>query len=142
MPVKSFSRPNIYLEAIDKGQIDDLHWVIDIVRSKGINCPKILIFTTSVGKVGAIYRYLMIKLGCDAFGPDKRRLRKQQIIQMFHKYTEEETKSMILEEFTQDNSVIRVIVCTVAFGLGIDVSDIRYFILTGRLYNTLNFVVL
>ena len=84
----------------------------------------------------------MIKLGCDAFGPDKRRLRKQQIIQMFHKYTEEETKSMILEEFTQDNSVIRVIVCTVAFGLGIDVSDIRYFILTGRLYNTLNFVVL
>ena len=53
-----FFRDNIYIKAVDSGQLKSLDWVVDLIRTKGRDCPKIVIFASSVGKVAKVYRYV------------------------------------------------------------------------------------
>ena len=46
-------------------------------------------------------------------------------VAMFHGSTSDRNKKHVMSEFPKPDSVLRVIVCTIAFGLGIDVPDIR-----------------
>ncbi|XP_072051811.1 uncharacterized protein [Amphiura filiformis] len=52
-------------------------------------------------------------------------------IAMFHKSTAHSNKSHVLSEFPKSSSVVRLVICTVAFGLGINVPDIRHVINLG-----------
>jgi superfamily II DNA helicase RecQ len=54
----------------------------------------------------------------------------KRIVDMFHSATGAQSKTRILNEFKKD-SILRVIVCTIAFGMGIDISDVRTVILWG-----------
>ena len=44
----------------------------------------------------------------------------EYMVQMFHAGTPEATKKMILESMSCDESHIRVVICTIAFGMGIN----------------------
>lgn len=44
---------------------------------------------------------------------------------MYHTATPEEDQTRIIKAFTSENSEIRVLIATVAFGLGINIPDIR-----------------
>ena len=52
-------------------------------------------------------------------------------IGMFHRSTDDEVKEHILEDFVKQDSVVRIIIATDAFGLGIDIPDIRVVIFFG-----------
>ena len=40
-------------------------------------------------------------------------------------------RKRVLDEFCKEKSVIRCLVCTMAFGMGVDIPDIRYVVLWG-----------
>ncbi|XP_060588190.1 uncharacterized protein LOC132743655 [Ruditapes philippinarum] len=42
---------------------------------------------------------------------------------MYHSSTDADTKRWIMEDFTKCDSTIKVLVCTVAFGMGVSISD-------------------
>lgn len=48
-----------------------------------------------------------------------------RIIDMFHAQTDDETKERIIQDFPRQNSALRCVVATVAFGMGVQVPDIR-----------------
>ena len=60
-------------------------------------------------------------------------------IDMFHAHLEEGCEIGIPEEFLSPESNIRCLVCTIAFGMGMQVPDIRYVIHWGPPGNVLNY---
>ena len=50
---------------------------------------------------------------------------------MFHQGTTQETKDRIIQNFKEVNSTIRMVVSTIAFGLGIDIPNVRSVIIWG-----------
>ena len=47
-----------------------------------------------------------------------------RLVNMFHRYTEESVKSNITSSFTKE-SILRLLICTTAFGLRINCVDVR-----------------
>ena len=52
-------------------------------------------------------------------------------IASFHRSTTDDNKIFILNEFRKPDSALRVVVATDAFGMGVDIPDVRYVILYG-----------
>ena len=46
--------------------------------------------------------------------------------EMFHAKTDKESQERIITNFRQPNSVLRCVVATVAFGMGVDIPNVRY----------------
>ena len=55
-----------------------------------------------------------------------------KMIAQYHAELHDADKSRVLEEFTKPDSIIRCLVSTVAFGLGIDIPDIRLIVHWGE----------
>lgn len=73
---------------------------------------------------------------CDA--PD---LAKFRVVDMFHRYTDPEIKTSIISGFTADtNSPLRIVIATVAFGLGIDCSGVHHVIHIGPQDDTESYI--
>ena len=57
---------------------------------------------------------------------------QHKLISEYHAEVEERDKERILEEFRKPDSRIRCLISTVAFGLGIDIPDLRFIIHWGE----------
>lgn len=53
------------------------------------------------------------------------------IIQQFHSGIAEQQRAIVMEQFLSGSSPLRILVSTVAFGMGVSVGDVRYVIHRG-----------
>lgn len=119
-------RPNIFLDVTKKVKQEpeeELKWLVDHIKEKGTSCKKILIYCRSLDMVSRVYLDIKDALGSYAF-KDQTRSIENSIVEMFHKLTEQEDKDRILHNIKKVNSTIRVVVCTEALGMGIDIPNI------------------
>ena len=78
-----------------------------------------------------IYLYLKERLGSSfCFPQDAPDLPDFRLVEMFTSVTESEQKSKILKLF-KGNSSFRIVVATIAFGMGVDCSNIKQIIHVG-----------
>lgn len=54
-----------------------------------------------------------------------------RIVEMFHAHTDLKSKERIMSNFCQRNSSIRVLIATIACGMGIDIPDVSIVVLWG-----------
>ena len=47
------------------------------------------------------------------------------IVEMFHSSNSSTVQGKILKEFPKSNSKVRILVATIAFGMGVDIPDVR-----------------
>ena len=85
-----------------------------------------IIFCQTLDDCPKLYRFFWTSLG-DRFtypigAPD---LCGNRLVDMFHSCTEPTIKNKIIDAFTTPSSPLRVVIATVAFGMGIDVPNIR-----------------
>ena len=59
-----------------------------------------------------------------------------RLVDMFHSCTESCIKEKIIEAFSTPSSPLRLVIATVAFGMGIDVPDIRSIVHFGSCEDT------
>ena len=79
----------------------------------------------SLSDAADIYAFLMHKLGDKAWLTEARNPRFR-LVDMYHSSLLTEDQKRITTTFTKVDSVIRCVVATIAFGLGVDVPDIKY----------------
>ena len=85
-----------------------------------------IIFCQTLDDCPQLYRYFRMSLR-DRFtypvgAPD---ICGNRLVDMFHSCTEPSIKDKIIEAFTSPSSPLRLVIATVAFGMGIDIPNIR-----------------
>ena len=128
-------RPNIFLEVVHQSSYDhegDLEWVVEGVRTKREKFPKTIIFAQTVDTVGSIYQEIKCALGRDAFYEGNREDIRNRFVTVFHGQIGEELREYVLDTFRMQDSRIRVLVATIAFGMGVEVPDIERVVHWGR----------
>lgn len=131
-------RPNIYLEIrrADTYSLQQLGWLADELETKQLGCPKTVVFATSINTVSEIYSWLMYQLKEKAYVSNTIHP-KDSIVSMFHGHISPALQQHILEQFRNSTSTIRLLVCTIAFGMGIEVKDIKRVVHWGKVQSIL-----
>ena len=107
-------RPEIFLEYHPqcKGE-DELEWIASEAAYLQNRTPKQIIYCRTIDNASRLYQYFAAK----------QKLIK--LVQMYHAHMPVSLKDDIVSEFNDRNSMIRILISTIAFGMGIDVRDIK-----------------
>ena len=89
---------------------DRFAWLQDELESKRENLPKVIVFCKLINNCSAIHAALT------------KNTDLEQYVGIFHAVTHESRKQEILEDFIKEDSQIRVLLATSAFGMGVDVN--------------------
>ena len=125
---KSPERPNIafsfqYVE--NHIELSDVfHDIILEVKEKKANCSKTLIYCQTRKQAAIIWRAFKLALGKDMY-KGQTLLPKDCMVEMYHAGTPESSKQHILKFVSLPGGHVRVLICTVAFGMGIDLKCAR-----------------
>lgn len=103
----------------------------NLARQK-LEMGRVIIFCSTFSECSSLYLLFQTHLGSDFLYPsDAPNLSKFRLVDMFTSCTEVCVKNQILQSFTSPNSPLRVVIATIAFGLGIDCPDIRQIVHLG-----------
>ncbi len=90
-----------------------------------------MFFSRNLRHTGRGFAMLLYKAQEYAFKNDDKTF-KNKLIREYHAECQEQEKREILEEFRKEDSTVRLLLSTVAFGMGIDIPDVSLIIHWGE----------
>ncbi len=94
-------------------------FLIHELKAKRIDTDKCIIFCQTRKQCSLIYRMFQVALGSINFFNDSSDY-ENCLVQMFHAGSPDSVKTHIVKEMTKFNSHLCLLICTIAFGMGID----------------------
>jgi len=133
-------RSNIFIDLAQRRSLvpdRDLAWLVSGLRAKRHNYPKTLVYGRSINCITELYAWFLGCLKQDAFitvddSP-------QCMVAVYHAHLSDERQQTTLTKFKKTDSTIRVVVSTVAFGIGVEIADIRQVVHWGRLSSLMTY---
>ena len=125
---QSPNKPNIFYEVKMKEDEVESAFVslLEEVKSNRERTDRTIIFCRSYDSCTYIYHYFRCKLGKDITEPkgyvNHCELR---IVDMFTACTHPHVKEIILKQFRNPSSCLRIMIATIAFGMGLDCPNVR-----------------
>ena len=123
--VGSCDRENLFHSCIKApGDIDScFSWLVTDLKVLTNQCPKLIIYCRNIKSCGLIYKFLREELGdhCYLGLPSA----KNCLFAMYHHSTPVKNKNIVMEAFPKEDSTTRVVIATSAFGMGVNVPDVR-----------------
>ena len=117
------SKPNVaysvYYIPKDRSLEDHLQWLGDELIAQGRNSTRTIIYCQTIRQCGIVYSTLKAMLGNKIY-LDETHNQKNVLIEMLHSCTPEANKEAILQAFRDASTGLRVLVATIAFGMGVD----------------------
>ena len=101
-------------------------WLINELKKQKERTPKTLVFCRSIDACSKLFRLFACELQEAAYtclDSGKKGI-QERLFAMYHAKIDKEDRPMILECFGRLGSC-RVVFCTIAFGMGVDIPDIR-----------------
>lgn len=130
-------RPNIFLEIVHKPSYDleiDLLWVVEGVQRDSHLYPKTIIFAETIAQTVDIFEFLKATLGLQSY-VNGQPASTNRLVSMYHGQVTEALQQFTLEEFRQPDSNLRILVSTIAFGMGVEIANLRQVIHWGKVQN-------
>ena len=114
-------------------------WLINELKSKGKEAEKSIIYCRNIKACSILYGLFRNELGTDNsyVGPQSA---KNCIYAMYHHSTPEKNKRLVSKNFRKPDSNLRVVIATAAFGMGVNVPDVRKIIHWGAPRNFTSFM--
>ena len=104
---------------IDNDVQSSMFWLIDALEKYKDKFPRTLIYCNSIKDVSVIYNYVIEEVPeCKAY------------IDMYHSETTSEKKTHIISQLTKVSD-LKLVICTSALGMGIDVEDCNGVVMYG-----------
>ncbi len=125
---ESPNKPNIKYSVTQKSSSIEETFapLVEEVKHKRGKTDKTIIFCRSYDNVTRIYRFFKSRLGKNKTEPPRLPdLACFRLVDMFTACTHDEVKNSILQSFPNPDSHLRIIVATIAFGMGLDCPNIR-----------------
>ena len=124
------NRVNIMYEVIEKPDSLEASFepLVNNLRKHRVEMDRTIIYCSSYDACSMLYLYFKARLGSESTEPigvvDIARFR---LVDMFTACTISSVKESILRMFCED-SVLRIVVATVAFGMGLDCPNVRHIV--------------
>ena len=134
-------RHNVFIDVARRSCLNadkDLAWVADMLQSQQQHCPKTIVFARTINAVTELYGWLINRLQRKAFTGDDCAA-ATRLVSMFHGHISTELQLHILDDFRQVHTVTRVVVATVAFGIGVEIRDIRNVLHWGKVSSLMSY---
>jgi ATP-dependent DNA helicase RecQ len=125
-----FQRPNLFFTLVIREDlvlphISHLRALINDVREYNVQCTRTIIFTPSLTLCSSIYAYMRNSLGKDMFVNGRIDDASSALCNMFHSRTDKDSKAVMLKQFLDPKSCLRVIIATSALAFGVNIADVR-----------------
>eukprot|EP00795_Rhopilema_esculentum_P009805 gene9805-18368_t len=98
--------------------------VIDEVKNYGVDTKRTIMFCQTRNQCALIWKMFEIVLA-DKFYNGDSCIPTARLIEMFHAGTPASVKDHILKEINKEDSHLRIIIVTVAFGMGVDCKNVH-----------------
>lgn len=120
-------KPNIQYVVRPKTTIEEVFApIVDDILVKKRNAQRTIVFCRNFKECFDIYQYFRVHLRLDMYYPPTApHLSKFRLVDMFTSVTDESVKTNIIRNFTSPNGHCRVVIGTIAFGLGLDSPNVR-----------------
>ena len=123
----------------DKSLGEYFYWLVEEILKYKQNTPRTIIYCQTIRQCGLLYSTLRALLQQDIYlGQDKNP--RNVVLEMLHSCTPNSNKEAILQEFQVENSGLRVLIATIAFGMGIDCKGVSRVIHFGPSKNIESYV--
>ncbi len=122
------NRPNIRYSVVKASRDYDtaFRWLVDDLREQKRNLPRVLVFCRSITTCTHLYKLLLSELQHDSYDPPGSRPDiGKRLFAMFHSRVDDDDKVKIMDNVKNPAGTCRVLFCTIAFGMGVDIPDIR-----------------
>lgn len=88
--------------------------------------PKTVVFVRKYRDCSALYMKLQLKLGeCFTAPPGYPNISQFRRVEMFNRVLTVDKRKQVLSSFLQSDTNLRLVIATSAFGLGVDIPDVR-----------------
>ncbi|KAJ8034049.1 ATP-dependent DNA helicase hus2/rqh1 [Holothuria leucospilota] len=104
----------------------DLAWLLQLLHEMKTGTPKTIVYFRNIRACSLVYEHFMMVLGGNAFVETSSDDSKHCILAMYYRAVEESAADQVIHTFSNGDSTLRVVFATVAFGLGVDIPDVRY----------------
>ena len=106
-------------------------WLVEELRIKRTDTIKTLVFCRSIASCSQLYAFFDYQLQEAVYVQGVTKL-QNVMFGMYHAKITDEEKSLLMKSFTNEkNGVCRVLFCTIAFGMGINIPNISRVIHNG-----------
>ena len=115
-------RPNIFLGFKGNSSMqyeEELQWLVDDVRDHQMETEKTIIYSPFINSGTDIFIYFCSQLKDKAYVKGKRDFSSRFIMQ-YHSKSGKGTKEYVQSEFSKPDSHIRMLISTIAFGMGME----------------------
>ena len=123
------NRPNTHYSVVEVN-IDDLYstfcWLIEALEKNNVSTPKVIIFCRRKQHMKELYELFSQCLGEGAYyrpTGNEPRDDRSRLFAMYHKKTHKLVKETVEKEFCKGDGVVRVLICSIAFGMGINIKE-------------------
>ena len=132
VPVKSITRsanqPNIRysVERVSRDVHKAFGWLVSHLHQKRTALPKVIVFCHSINICASLYKMFLMELRRESYEPyGGVPSTATRLFAMYHSQVGEEEKQQIMESMLNPDGNCRILFSTTAFGMGVDVPNIR-----------------
>jgi ATP-dependent DNA helicase RecQ len=120
-------KPNIkYHATVKTTVINAFQELLQKLKDHGRTVPRVVIFARTYEHCTMLYRFFKHGLGKDfTFPRGSPDVSKHRLVDMFTNVTEGTVKESIISSMCNDGEILRVLICTVAFGMGLNTEGVR-----------------
>ena len=124
---KSPCKKNIYFKVLPEIKCEELSEDLsDAIKNESENYPKTVIFVPNYRHCFQLYFNIRSKLGKYLTNPPGYpHVSDFLVVDMYTRVCTEAKKETLITQFSSTSSKLRVLIATTAFGMGIDIPDIR-----------------
>ena len=104
-------------------------WLVNALKEHKKQAKRVIIYCQTINQCHKLYSMIVDILGdCIHANPANK---KQKLVEMLHSNTPKIVKDEIVKSMTTDGGYVRVLLCTIAFGMGINCKDVNMVIHLG-----------
>ena len=134
MITKPANRPNLRysVEIVKRDVHVTFKWLILDLKRKRTTLPKVIVFCRSIHTCAALYKLFLTEMKEDSYEPRASPPSvSTRLFAMYHSRVGEDEKQQIMQSILNPHGTCRVLFSTTAFGMGVDVPNIRTVIYFG-----------